>query len=450
MIGFAVDLLGVQLQLQLVVELQSQLESLLSEAVLDVLVRILRFSLLAAGTAAVAAIVFRWYSAEEIPDGVAILLAVSPVALLLNTQSALQDEILGRSVLEIETAAVTIGAFVASAIAADAGRRTGDYLAREVFSTTAPQTIDDVGQLLRSAGRVVSIELPEEIEDVDGYDPVDETTKAELAGETFRFPRRLPADQLRDRLIDRLERDHGIGYAEVELGPDKTVEYLAVGSRPAGIGPTLAPGTVAVAIRSDPAPDASPGDTVRIWGRDGRTDGDDGDDATTGGPMKRLAEGELRATAGDVATVAVDADDAAALEPDADYRLVTRPDTPGTERELVSLLRAANDTVTTLAVDADSGLAGRTVGSLPVLVVALERVDGNPVALPAADVRLEAGDTAYVLGRPDALRRIAETERTDGGDSEGDGDDDRDGQGRARDRYRDQTTERPRDSTQSD
>ncbi|GAB3667439.1 TrkA C-terminal domain-containing protein [Halopiger thermotolerans] len=448
-------------------EWQSQLEALLSEGVLEVLVQILSFSLLAGGTAAVAAIVFRWYSAEEIPDGVAILLAISPVALLLNTQSALQDAILGQSnMLEVETAAVTIGAFTASAITADAGRRAGDYLAREVFSVTAPQTIDDVGQLLRSAGRVVSVELPAEIEDVDGYDPVDEATKAELAGETFIFPRRLPADRLRERLVDRLERDYGIGYAEVELGPDRTIEYLGVGSRPAGIGPTLAPGTVAVAFRSDPAPDASPGDTVRIWGRDGgggSGDGGDGGDGGASDPMRRLAEGELRATAGDVATVAVDADDAAALEPDRTYRLVTRPDTPGTDRELVSLLRAANDTVTTLAVDSDSRLAGETVGSLPVLVVAIERGDragagddGEPIALPDDDVRLEAGDTAYVLGRPDALRRIAETERTadggSGGDGGDDGDDDRGERNRSRSGGQDRarTAEQTGDPTRSD
>ncbi|AEH36304.1 TrkA C-terminal domain-containing protein [Halopiger xanaduensis] len=430
------------------------LQSISSETLLDAVIGIIGFSLLAAGTGAIAAIAFRWYSDDEIPDGVAILLGISPVALLMNTQAALRDAVLGQSeMLEPEAAVITIAALVASGIAADAGRRTGDYLAREMFLVTAPRTINDVGQLLRSAGRVVSVELPEEIEDVDGYDPVDEATKAELAGETFLFPRRLPADQLRERLIDRLERDHGIGYVEVELTSKKTVEYLAVGSRPAGIGPTLAPGTVAVAVSGDPAPDASPGDTVRIWGRDGGDGkGDSGDENNgTSGPMRRLAEGELRATAGDVATVAVDADDAAALEPGADYRLVTRPDTPGTERELVSLLRTANDTVTTLPIDADSGLAGEAVGSLPVLVVALERAgDGDPVALPAADVRLEAGDTAYVLGRPDALRRIAETERTDGGD--GDGDDGRDEQGRSRERERerDRTAEPTRDPTRSD
>ena len=377
-------------------------QSITSETLLEAVVRILAFGLLAATTAATAAVTFRWYSADEIPEGVAILLGISPVALWLNTQTALQDAIIGTSGFEDpETAVYTIAAFTAGAIAADGGRRVGDHLARDVFSITAPRTIDEVGQLVRSAGRVVTVELPDEIDDLEGYDPVDEETKATLAGQTFLLPRRLDDEELRERLIDRLEHDYGIGHVDVELADDRTIEYLAVGSRPAGIGPTLAPGSVAVAIRADPAPDASPGDAVRIWLRD------------ENGSVRRLAEGELRGTADDVATVAVD--DASAFPADAEYRVVTRPGTPGTERELVSLLRTADDTVTTLSVDgtADDSLAGLSVGSLPVLVLVLERGGGDAVGLPSDDVRLEAGDTAYVLGRPDALRRLAERDEQD-------------------------------------
>ncbi|WP_049922458.1 TrkA C-terminal domain-containing protein [Halopiger djelfimassiliensis] len=372
----------------------------------DVIVWLLLFTLLAGGTATGAAVAFRWYSADSIPEGVAILVGIAPVALWLNTQSALQDAIIGRtSLLDPETAVFTIVAFLASAIAADGGRRVGDYLARNVFWMAGSRTIDDVGQLVRAAGRVVAVELPAEIDEVDGYDPVDPTTTAELAGQTFLFPRRLSTEQLRDRLIDRLERDYGIGHVDVEIAADGTVESLAVGGRPAGIGPTLAPGTVAVALRGDPAPDASPGDAVRIWLTDGES-------------TRRLAEGELRGIAGETATVAIDADDAADLETDAAYRLVTLPGTPGGERELVSLLRAANETVTTRTIDAADPLVGTAVDSLPVVVLALERDregtgkddpgEGTIVALPDGETRLQAGDTAHVLGRPESLRRLAE------------------------------------------
>ncbi|WP_126662639.1 TrkA C-terminal domain-containing protein [Haloterrigena salifodinae] len=387
-----------------------------TEALFDALVGIAGFALLAGGTAAGVAFVFRWYSADGIPEGVAILLGVSMVAIWLNAQSALQQVISGDAeLLELSTVAFTVAAFVASAIAADGGRRLGDHLATDVFAVATPRTITEVGQLVRSAGRVVAVELPEEIADVDGYDPVEESTKIELTGHTLLFPRRLSTDDLRERLIARLERDYGIGHVDVEFGTDRTIDYLALGSRPAGIGSTLAPGTVAVAIRGDPAPDASPGDAVRIWHRD--------DDS-----LRRAAGGELRGVADDVATVAVDADDAGTLSTDEEYRLVTLPRDPGAERDLVSLLRAADETVTTLPVDADDPLEGAAVGSLPVFVLAVDRgaAGADPLALPSGETRLEAGDVAYVLGRPDALRRIGDLERPLTADLESDSDVDAD------------------------
>ncbi|WP_254522335.1 TrkA C-terminal domain-containing protein [Natrinema caseinilyticum] len=395
-----------------------------TETLLQALVRIVGFALLAGGTGAAAAFAYRWYSADEIPEGIAVLAGVTIVALWLNTQTALQRAIIGDTgLLEPGTAVYTVATFVVSAIAADAGRRLGDFAARDVFAVASPRTITEVTQLVRAAGRVVTVEIPDEIGDVDGYDPVDESVKAELEGETFLFPRRLTGEELRERFLARLERDHGIGHVDVDLAADGTIDYLAVGSRPAGIGPTLAPGTVAVALDADPAADASPGDAVRIWLRDG--------DAT-----RRVAGGELRATTGDVATVALDADAASDLEPGRDYRLVTLPGSPDAERDLVSVLRAADETVTTVPVEPDDPLAGMTVDSLPVLVLALERAadegDGRDesLAFPASDVRLAVGDVAYVLGRPDALRRVtdrtvAETVgrshgRTEGGDGNGD------------------------------
>ncbi|RZH69341.1 TrkA C-terminal domain-containing protein [Natrinema altunense] len=376
-----------------------------TETLLEALVRILAFALLAAGAGAGVAFLYRWYSADEIPEGIAVLVGVALVAIWLNTQSALSQAIIGNTGLtEPTTAVYTVAAFVASAIAADAGRRLGDYLALDVFVVATPRTITEVTQLVRSAGRVVTVELPAEICDIDGYDPVDESVKTDLAGQTLLFPRRLSDEELRDRLITRLERDFGIGHVDVDLTADGTVDYLAVGSRPAGIGPTLAPGTVAVALAGDPAADASPGDAVRIWARD--------DEA---GTARRVAGGELRATVDDTATIALDADDARDLDPERGYRLVTLPGSPDAERDLVSLLRAADETVTTVSLEDDDPLVDVPIESLPVLVLALEREtaagDGDEhLPLPAGDLRLAAGDVAYVLGRPEALRRV--TERT--------------------------------------
>lgn len=364
------------------------------EPLADAAVGVLGFSLLALGAAGCVAFLHRWYAGQEIPDGVAVLAGVTAVAFWLNTRSALGDAIIGETpLLDPTTAVYTVATFTASAIAADGGRRLGDHLARESGVVASPRTLDEVSQLVRSAGRVRPVTLPETVADVDGYDPVDERTKVDLAGRTLLLPDRLTLEELRSRLIDRLERDFGVGAVDLELSESGAVEYLAVGSRPAGIGPTLAPGSVAVAIRADPAADASPGDTVEVW------------DAGEGSP-RRIAGVELRATADDVATLALDAPDGDLLDLGRSYRLVTLPGSAGAGRQFVSLLRGTLETVTMVNVD-DGPLAGARIGSLPVDVVAIER-EAEAIALPHDDERLAKGDVAFLLGRPEALRRLDE------------------------------------------
>lgn len=394
-----------------------------TELVVDAVIRILGFGLLAAGTTAIAAFVYRWYSGEEIPEGIAVLVGVTVVAVWLNTKSALGDAIIGETpLLDPGTAVYTVAAFAASAIAADGGRRLGDYLGRDVFAFATPRTMDDVSQLVRTAGRTTTLELPSTIDDLEGYDPVDAATKADLEGESMLFPRGLSTEELRGRLTDRLKRDYGFEGVAVEFTEERTIGLLAVGSRRAGIGPTLAPGTVVLAIRADPAPEASPGDAVEVWTDDGPTG-------------RRITTAELRGRAGDVATIAVDETDVDALDASGDspsgddatrvdpssgdtvstgddvtvgngdshsFRLVTLPGSPGVTRAFVSQLRTAEEVVSRVAVEADGPFDGVTVESLPAVVVAIDR-GGSIHALPDDATRLESGDVAYVLGRPAAL-----------------------------------------------
>ena len=367
-----------------------------SGLVFDAVVRIIGFVVLSGAVAAGVSFVYRWYSREVIPDGVAVLTGVVAVALWLNTQTVLQDAIIGDAdVLDPSTAVYTVGAFAASAVAADGGRRVGDHLASRTAITT-PRGIDDVSELVRTAGRVVAVEIPTEIDDADGFDPVAAETKTAIAGRTFRFPRRVTVGELQDRLAARLEADYGIGYVDVELTPDGTVERLAVGSKPAGLGPTLAPGTVAVAVRGDPAPDASPGDAVDVW---------IGDDTE----QRRITTGEFRASVDDVATITLPERAADALAVDREYRLVTRPGTVDDEREFRALLRTTPETVTSVAIGADDALAGDRVGSIPAIVLAIDAAGSSAVvAFPDPDRRLETGDVCYVLAHPSALGRLGE------------------------------------------
>jgi len=242
------------------------------------------------------------------------------------------------------------------------------------------------------------VTLPSEIGDMESYDPVTDETKAELASKTLVFPRRLTLDELRSRLISRLKEDYSVGYVDVDLTVDGTVEYLAVGSRAAGLGPTIAPGTVAVAIRADPPHNAASGDRVQVW--------------STGESSERLTTGEIRGVAGDAVTLAVDDADAKLLSPSEEYRLLTMPAEPQADREFATLLRGVDETMGTVTVEVGSTLVGETPDTVSAAVLALRPSEGKLIALPKRDRESEGGETTYVLGRPDVIRQLEQWSTT--------------------------------------
>ncbi|WP_410766958.1 TrkA C-terminal domain-containing protein [Haloferax sp. DFSO60] len=424
----------------------------------DSLVRLfLRFiGLLVGGflTSALAALGYRWFTKEVIPQALAVLFGSAIVALYLNTVGLFAD-VLGEAaspVFEPEAVLFNAGVLIGAALISPVGRLVGDRIATDVFAVAGAKELDaEVSRLVRTVGRVTSLTLPDEIEDIEAYDPVSESVKAQLAGKTLLFPRRLTQDDLRDRLAARLKEDHGVGHVDVEFDDDDRVSYLALGSRVAGIGVTLAPGTVAVPIHGDPGPGATAGDPVQVWSIPKTTTSTDGgesevqqsvasngntettgqDEETTEKPPtpqspKRVAFGELRGIANDTATIALDADDAAALSADETYRLVTLPSEPHIDREFASLLRNADETMGVITVAEGAELDGRPVSDVGATVVAI-RAAHNPVdAIPSHARQLDAGDVLYVVARPEVLRKVeqrATMAETDGGDeSGGDGD----------------------------
>lgn len=359
----------------------------------QVVARIAAMALGASAVSATAAFVYRWYSGQRAPEGVPILLGLSVVALWLNTTDILQSTLANGGAVAEDTAAATVATFAVATIAADAGRRFGDHVGAGLPSVSSVRATDaDVGQLVRAAGRVLAVRVPETIEDIDGYEPVTDDVKAEIAGSRFLFPRRLTVDELHERFAARLKHDYDVGHVDVEFEADGTIAYLALGRRLAGVGHTLAPGSVAVAIRADPAFSATPGDRVQVW----RDDGD---------APERVVTAELRAAVGDVATIVLDESDADALADDVHYRLVTMPSEVRSDREFASLLRTADETITTVDVASGSDLEGVALSDVGLTVVAVRR-DGDVETVPPRDRRFAAGDQIYAIGRLDAIRRL--------------------------------------------
>lgn len=372
-------------------------------------------------------IVHRWYAADRVPEGLAVLVGLSGVAVSLNTTIALGEVIGGDlGAIGLRAALVNGGTFVAAALAASAGARAGDHLGSSVLTVSGARAVEgDVSAIVRSVGRVIAVDLPEDvgdIGDIDGYDPVDPDVKATLAGKTLVFPRRLTVDELHERFVTRLKTDYGVGYVDVEFTEAGEVAYLALGRREAGLGPTLPPGTAALAVRADPAPAVSPGDVVQVWATDGPAGGSAGgstDGSTDGseseseipGP-ERVTTGEVRGTSGDVVTLAVDAAETGRLDPDASYRLVTLPVEARADREFASVLRASEETMGVVTVAEGSTLAGVPVGGLDVAVIAVRGAADGVETIPSRSRILAAGETVYVVARPETLRRLEDAAST--------------------------------------
>lgn len=352
---------------------------------------------------------YRWYARERVSGGLTTLAGLSAVAVFLNTTAALGEVIGGEAgPLALEAVLFNGAAFLVGGAVAPLGRRVGDRLATDSFAVAGATEVEgEVGQLVRAVGRVVAVELPDDVEDIEGYEPVADETKAELAGKNFLFPRRLTVGELRERLATRLKDDYDVGYVDADVDADGTVTYLALGRRAAGLGPTLAPGEAAVAVRADPPNKASPGDLVQVWATgDGADVGGSDDDGIDDGPQ-RVATATVRATAGDTVTLAVDDYDAPDLA-GGDYRLVTLPTERQPAREFASLLRAADETMSAVTVREGSALDGATVGSVDATVVAVQPHDGAVEPVPSTERALTSGDVVYVVGRPDTLRRVEE------------------------------------------
>nr|WP_256335638.1 potassium transporter TrkA [Halopenitus persicus] len=346
-------------------------------------------------TGSIAAL-YRWYFRQRAPEGVAVLFGVSVVVLYLNTTSL--GGLIGGGefeLLRLDAVLFNVVAVGVAAAVSPAGLRVGDTVARNVFAMAGGKRLEgEVGAVVRTVGRVTPVTLPavEDIEDMESYEAVSPDRKAEMAEKTLLFPRRLTVEELRTRLVARVKEDFGITYVDVDVDERGEIEYFAVGSRAAGLGPTLAPGTAAVAITADPANTATPGDVVQVW--------------RGGEAPERVATAELRATAGDVATLALDAADAERLDDATAYRLVTLPAQPQADREFASLLRSADETMSVVTVAEGSELVGTAVGDVSAVVAAIRPAEGSVRALPPRSDVFEPGDAVYLVGRLDAIRRF--------------------------------------------
>lgn len=357
-------------------------------AVVQIGYQLVGLALLSAGIAAVSAFLFRWRTGNQLPDGAALLLGLGSVAVYLNGRIALVQFLGGgEEILDPLVIGVNLAILVASAITALAGWQLGDRYgrSRRLRYSFNPR----ISPFVRATGRFIVLELPEEIADIDGYDPVSPTVKSDIAGKSYSFSRGLTVEELRSALTTKLRKEYGVAHADVELTVEGEVTFFAVGGREAGIGPTLPPSAAATAIVADPALTASPGDTVQIWRGE-----------------KRVGTAELRATAGTTATVSARQTIIESLDPETQYRLMTLPVDERADRLFASMLRQADETMSSFTVADDAALVGESIGALGLTVIAVEGPDGATETIPQRGREIQAGERLFVIGHPRQLRRV--------------------------------------------
>ena len=367
----------------------------MNQVAVGTVLHVLGLLALAGLTTAIAAFLYRVRVRRPLPDGATLILGLGSVALYLNTRSLFVQFVQGGvTAPTVGEALLNLGVFAATVVVSLGGRRAGDRLGRSDrlswgwFSR-------DLSPIVRAGGRHISVTLPQDIADLDGYEPVPAETKTALAGRTLDFPRGLTVEELESQLTARLTEKFEVGFVDVDLDSDGSVAYLGLAARPVGLGHTLSAGEAAVALRADPPFSGTAGDTVQIW--------------TAGEAPTRVGTAEFRARAEDVVTVAADRELAAAIDPQTAYRLVTLPAGPRADREFAAMVRRQAETMRTFVVTADSPLVGSSVGALAVTTLAIRDREGEVTPIPDRNVALSAGDVLYLLGRPETLRQLEGT-----------------------------------------
>lgn len=359
------------------------------------LLQVAGLTLLAGLVTGAVSFLYRVQVKAEIPDGVLVLIGLGIVALFLNTRLALV-QFIGEDAqpLSLDNALWTLATFLLAGAASLGGARYGERLG-ESGRLSGRKVRPALSPIVRATGRFITVELPHEIETIEGYDAVPDETRANLEGASMDFPKGLTLEELRTQLVARLKEEHAVGYVDVDLTEEGDVEHLAIGQRAIGLGPALPPGFTALAVRSDPPLSATPGDAVQIW-RPG--------DGETG--PERVGRGELRASTESVATIATKPQTARKISIQDEYRLVTTATGSNADREFASMLRRSDETLGVFELSEESSLIGVSIRALDLTVIAIQAAEGTIETLPPASRSIQAGDRLYALGKPESLRKL--------------------------------------------
>lgn len=272
------------------------------------------------------------------------------------------------------------------------------------------------------------------VDDVEGYPPLPQSLRAEIAGSEWRFPVDLTVSQLETRLAERLRTEYDLGDVTVDIdergrasvaaappfsGLSRRVESgkravsvdalvptgLARGDRVTAITPGATVRGTVVSARSAAATAASGPDRQTPEETDGDADGREEGPAPVAAPTTDGGEGQV--------TIAVARTDVEPLLRADGATVVVEAAGIRREYEVISLLRRAGRRFRRLSVRAGGPLDGTTLGAADCrrqyeVAVLAARTDEGWRFAPGGETPVAAGDELFAVGTGEALRTFEE------------------------------------------
>lgn len=316
----------------------------------------------------------------------------------------------------------------------------GDQLAVEVprrisWTDLRDRTVsNEVVELVGGRGQV-TVEVVGAVRDMEGYPPLADQLRAELAEVSWQFPADLTLAELQTRMVERLRSEYDLQDAAVAL--DERGKASLVAAPPsAGVSSRVKPGRRAVSIAALVPTGVARGDICTVLADDMVVEGtvvsarsgpkaeskptpvsepetDGGDDEAVESPTPTAPRAPTTTGGEGRITVSVPASKAEALLTAEEGRIVIGSRGTRREYELVSVLRQAGQRIGRVTIDDDAPVAGQTLEEAKiretygVAILAL-RHEGTWTMAPRGETLVGAGDEAFVVGTGQSLRAFRE------------------------------------------
>ncbi len=370
---------------------------------------------------------FKYLTGVTLPGFGVVVLALA-IAGVNGGLLALTDPTVRQSSTSITLTAAILIVLMMSLYAHAKGDQLGATFPKHLSLRTLRERTLSADVVERVGGRgQVRITVAGEVEDVEGYPPLQPELRAEISDGEWTFPSDLPLIELETRLADTLTTEFDLSVVDVRLD-ERGKATIAAAPPTSGVSKRVPRGQRAISIHALVPTGLARGDEVSVILEDEiiggtvvsaqssvHTDTNTGVE-TDGGTPEEPPVVAPRAPVTDGGdgriTIAVNQADATRLLAFDRVHVVVQSRGIRREFELLSLLRQAGKRFRRLTIGVNTHIAGETLGDVrlrenhDVVVLAIQTEEGWDIA-PHGETVLKAGVDLIVIGTRDRLDRFA-------------------------------------------